>query len=136
MTYTWNFGDGTVSNEDAPSHTYDDTGSFTVTLTATNNCGTDTEEFEINVGAVPPNADFSASETDGCTPFSVEFADESEGEPTAWEWTFLGGTPPISNEQNPLVVYNTPGTWSVLLKVTNAAGEKLYSGVNFDYGGP
>ncbi len=40
----WDFGDGNSSNDREPVHTYLDTGNFTITLLATNDCGSD--EFE------------------------------------------------------------------------------------------
>ncbi|MCZ4407909.1 M43 family zinc metalloprotease [Cryomorphaceae bacterium 1068] len=39
-------------------------------------------------------------------------------------WTFEGGTPSTSSENNPVVVYDTPGTYSVTLSVSNAQGEE------------
>lgn len=41
-TWMWDFGDGNSSNLQNPTHTYTSVGIFTVTLTATNGCGTDT----------------------------------------------------------------------------------------------
>lgn len=41
-SYSWNFGDSQTSTATSPSHTYTSSGSFTVTLIATNNCGSDT----------------------------------------------------------------------------------------------
>lgn len=69
-----------------------------------------------------PNASFSASETQGCAPFIVEFTDQSAGNPDSWAWTFLGGDPATSTEQNPTVTYNSPGVYSVELVVTNSNG--------------
>ncbi|MEO1257634.1 MAG: choice-of-anchor B family protein [Bacteroidota bacterium] len=122
-TYTWDFGDGTTSNEEDPSHSYNAVGTYTVALTVTNECGTNTYSQDVLVLAIPPVVGIGVSSTDGCTPFVVEFTDESTGAPDTWNWTFLGGDPAISNEQNPTVTYNTPGTWSVMLTVSNAAGE-------------
>jgi len=50
---------------------------------------------------------------------TVHFTDQSTEDPTAWSWSFPGGTPSESTEQNPTVRYNTPGTYSVTLTVSN-----------------
>lgn len=42
-TWSWNFGDGTTSNDQNPSHTYTQEGSYTVSLVVTNSNGSDTE---------------------------------------------------------------------------------------------
>jgi alpha-amylase len=44
----------------------------------------------------------------------------SSGEPVSWNWTFTGGTPSTSTEQNPVVSYSTEGSYSVSLKVKNS----------------
>ena len=53
----------------------------------------------------------------------VRFNDLSGGFPTRWEWTFEGGTPSTSTEQNPIVTYNQPGKFKVTLVVANAVGQ-------------
>lgn len=50
-TYLWNFGDGETSTTENPVHTYDDPGTYTVTLTASNECGEDVETQTIVVSA-------------------------------------------------------------------------------------
>ena len=52
----------------------------------------------------------------------VRFNDLSANFPTRWEWTFEGGTPATSTEQNPTVTYNTPGKFKVTLVVYNSLG--------------
>jgi PKD repeat protein len=42
VSYAWTFGDGGTSTEQNPSHTYSDAGTYTVSLTVTNACGSDT----------------------------------------------------------------------------------------------
>ena len=42
-SWTWNFGNGTTSNDQNPVHTYTEPGNYTVTLTATGPGGTDIE---------------------------------------------------------------------------------------------
>ena len=64
-------------------------------------------------------AGFSATLTAPCTSDSVSFTDESWGNVTTYLWAFEGGTPSTSAAQNPVVVYNAPGTYDVTLTVSN-----------------
>jgi PKD repeat protein len=70
----------------------------------------------------PPVADFTASATTICVGESVTFTDTSTNLPSAWTWTFTGGTPNSSSVQNPVIVYNTPGTYAVTLLAANFNG--------------
>ncbi|RIV53549.1 PKD domain-containing protein [Flagellimonas taeanensis] len=70
------------------------------------------------------DADFSAEVQNVQAGNSVQFTDLSIGDVTRWDWTFPGGTPPTSNLQSPEVVYETPGTYNVTLKVANQNGNK------------
>ncbi|MDE6527961.1 MAG: PKD domain-containing protein, partial [Muribaculaceae bacterium] len=47
----------------------------------------------------------------------VQFHDCSTGWPDAWEWQFPGAVTETSTEQNPVVVYEKPGTYDVTLTV-------------------
>jgi gliding motility-associated-like protein len=70
-------------------------------------------------------AKFGASPTAGCAPLVVNFHDSSTGNPVAWQWYLYGigvGTP--SALQNPSATYFNPGTYTIMLIVTNAAGIK------------
>jgi PKD repeat protein len=53
---------------------------------------------------------------------SVAFADTSSGNTISWQWQFPGGTPEVSNEKNPVVTYNTVGTYDVKLIAGNGFG--------------
>ena len=72
----------------------------------------------------PPVADFTA---DISNPIiipvggSVNFFDASTNVPTSWTWNFGGGAA-NSNNQNPSVVFNAVGTYTVSLTATNAFG--------------
>jgi PKD repeat protein len=70
--------------------------------------------------AVPPTAGFSAAATGGETPFTATFSDTSTGDPTSWLWDFGDGS--TSTLQNPQHIYDTAGSYSVSLSVTNGAG--------------
>ncbi len=74
----------------------------------------------LNSGA--PLAAFSASQTSVCPGQLITFTDQSVGSPTAWHWTFQGGTPASSTQQNPTVTYNNTGTYAVTLSVTASGG--------------
>jgi PKD repeat protein/photosystem II stability/assembly factor-like uncharacterized protein len=82
-------------------------------------------------GAYAPTAAFDSDKKISCPGAAVQFSDYSAGQPTAWNWTFTGGTPAASNQQNPLVYYNTPGTYPVTLIVTNANGGDTVTYSNF-----
>lgn len=79
-----------------------------------------------------PVANFTASSTAITAGQSVNFTDQSTGSPTSWEWTFNGGTPNSSTEQNPSgIQYNTVGTFDVSLTVTNASGSSTITKTGF-----
>ncbi len=121
-TFSWDFGDGETSNNEHPSHTYDMVGTYSVTLTITNVCGSQTFTDDVTVSAIAPTASFSVNQMEGCTPFVVEFTDLSAGVPDTWEWEFEGGDPATSGDPNPTVTYNSAGDFTVTLTVTNSAG--------------
>lgn len=64
-------------------------------------------------------AEFEASNQIVCIGQEVQFTDYSFHKPSGWTWSFPGGTPSSSSEQNPTVVYNTPGTYEVVLTATD-----------------
>ena len=74
--------------------------------------------------AGPPVAAFSADNTIICldTNNTVTFSDETSPAATSWSWTFEGGTPGTSTDQNPVVTYAADGTYDVTLEATNVDG--------------
>ena len=64
---------------------------------------------------------FTTSDTEGCAPFTVSFTELSDST-AVWNWTFEGGSPATSNEQNPTVTYDTPGSYGVTLSVITSEG--------------
>jgi PKD repeat protein len=70
----------------------------------------------------PPLSDFTANTTAICAGGSVEFSDASLLLPTSWAWSFPGGTPSSSNDQNPTTTYTTPGVYAVTLTASNGLG--------------
>jgi PKD repeat protein len=122
-SWTWDFGDGSTSTAQNPTHTYATQGSYTVSLTASNPQGasTETKAGYVVVDAPPaPVADFTATPRSGTAPLQVTFSDASTNSPTSWAWDFGDGS--TSTEQNPTHTYGTPGSYDVTLTATNATG--------------
>lgn len=69
-----------------------------------------------------PQPDFTADKFFVCIGDQVQFTDVSTGLPDYYTWTFDGGTPLNSTLKNPLVTYNTIGTYSVTLQTENFGG--------------
>lgn len=126
VSASWAFDGGSPATSTAtnPTVTYSNHGTYDATLTIvnTNGCSSSTTEQITVYEAVPPVADFSASETQITAGNSVTFTDLSENIPTSWSWTFEGGTPATSNLQNPTVTYSEPGEYTVTLVASNAFG--------------
>lgn len=74
--------------------------------------------FGLNSSA-PLLANFIASKTRICELDEVTFTDFSAGSVISWEWSFPGGVPETSDEQNPVVMYREPGTYDVTLTVSD-----------------
>ncbi len=78
-----------------------------------------------------PIADFSADDTTIIPGGTVQFSDLSANNPTSWAWTFTGGTPATSTEENPVVTYANSGNYSVSLTATNDNGSNTMTKTNF-----
>ena len=71
----------------------------------------------------PPLANFEAIFNTACPGTELQFTDKSTNSPSSWEWSFPGGIPNSSTEENPAITYPAPGTYEVALKVANLYGE-------------
>ena len=74
---------------------------------------------------------FSSSTVDPCAGTTVNFTDQSVGNPTSWTWTFQGGNPSTSTLQHPVnIEYETPGIYNVTLSISNGitSSSKIKSG--------
>ncbi len=127
ISWLWNFGDGSSSTSQNPSHVYSSAGNYTVSLTVTDNLGQSDTETKINyitVNAVTqPVANFSGSPTSGFAPLTVQFTDQSTpvtGTIIAWAWNFGDGS--TSSSQNPIHIYSSAGSYTVSLMVTDNLG--------------
>ncbi|MCD4695970.1 MAG: T9SS type A sorting domain-containing protein, partial [Bacteroidales bacterium] len=66
-------------------------------------------------------SNFIADDTEICETESVSFTDLSTGNITSWEWTFEGGSPGTSSEENPVITYDLAGNYDVTLTVSDGS---------------
>ncbi|WP_292469391.1 PKD domain-containing protein [Methanolobus sp.] len=127
----WDFGDGTNSSTQNPTHTYSSAGTYTVSLNATNVGGSNvsTQLSYITASIVTPVASFSANVTSGTSPLSVVFTDSSTNSPTDWFWDFGDGSNSIL--QNPTHEYTSVGTYNVSLNASNSVGSNVSTQLSY-----
>lgn len=121
LSYDWDFGDGAMSTEVTPSHSYSQAGDYIVTLTAFGVCDTAQTTITVSIAGAP-TASFTSSPNEGCAPLAVNFTNTSTGELSNITWLFPGGNPAFSTNENPVITYQDPGNYDVVLVVSNAAG--------------
>lgn len=120
LTWSWDFGDGTTSTLQTPTHTYTAAGTYVVKLTVGNFDGSDSTTRTVVVSNVSaPTAAFGFAPQGGTAPLAVTFTDQSTGA-TSWAWDFGDGD--TSTSQNPSHTYDDPGVYVVELTATNASG--------------
>ena len=119
--WQWNFGDGSTSSSQNPSHAFMSAGSYSVALTVMNASTQNTVTQTINVA--PANtlvAAFNYSPVSPAAGQAIQFTDASTGGPTSWSWAFGDGS--TSTSRNPSHSYATTGSKAVTLTATNSAG--------------
>ncbi|QIZ05584.1 PKD domain-containing protein [Priestia megaterium] len=72
-----------------------------------------------------PEADFRADKTVAAPGQEIHFLNQSSEVTEEVEWHFEGGTPAVSNEENPVVTYEKDGVYSVTLIAKNSEGESV-----------
>lgn len=123
ITYVWDFGDTMTSTATSPAHLYEAAGSYTVTLTATNEYGSDVAEMLITVEeiVVPLVAGFSPSASTVEVGEIITFENTTVGEvPITYLWDF--GDTMTSTATSPSHLYEAAGSYTVTLTATDANG--------------
>ncbi|WP_191907101.1 M43 family zinc metalloprotease [Adhaeribacter soli] len=103
-----------------------------VNLTSTSNAGVTGIDPSVTVGPTVPIPYWGVQNNHVCAGTSITFEDKTyNATATSWNWSFPGGTPSTSTQQNPVVTYNTPGVYPVTLSAGNSAGSKSVTVQNF-----
>jgi len=113
-SWLWDFGDGATGAEQNPLHQYASSGSYTVSLEATNVGGSDIETKAGYIMATDPQIVPTASVKEGITPLSVSFdVDVLSGDWVSFAWDFGDGQ--SSNNKTVTHTYNSTGYHTVIL---------------------
>ena len=125
-TWNWNFGDSNTSNLQNPTHTYDTTGAFVVTLSITTITGcTGNISHIVNIYE-RPDVVIIVPTSDPIIDMPYQFYGHSASQITSWSWDFGDGN--TSTLQNPVNTYYEVQTYNVTLNAVNN-----YNCSNSDY---
>jgi PKD repeat protein len=139
ITYSWEFGDGTSSRLQNPTHTYRDPGTYTATLTVADSGGEQAiQSLTVTVSPPPPEPGPPPPDRQpiaapvvlapaGTAPFRAEFvANATGGDGTlTFAWDFGDGE--TSTEENPAHVFQNPGRYRVQFQATDEDGDTVRS---------
>ncbi|MBP1912167.1 PKD domain-containing protein [Thermococcus stetteri] len=128
--WSWNFGDGSFSDERNPKHTYSTPGTYTVMLTVEDESGLKgsyTKEIKVEPKNYLPTADFTFIPKEPKAGEEVSFVDKSsdkDGSVVGWSWDFGDGS--TSNEAEPVHTFAKAGNYTVTITVRdNSGGEDM-----------
>lgn len=132
-SWFWDFGDGATSTAQNPTHIYNESGGYIITLTVKNEMGSDTLSKHGYVivdieGGNPIHPDnFTSNVTSGTAPLTVLFitGDYAYG----WEWHFGDGT--YSGNRTPVHTYSKPGKYTVRLHSYDVGGQSMITKHNY-----
>ena len=124
IEWRWDFGDGSTSREQDPTHVYEKNDVYLVTLRVEDPIGRTSEVSQFVEVASTLVAAFSAEVGSQLT---VIFTDASEGNPDSWLWQFGDGS--TSSAQSPIHTY--PGPAEYLVTLTVSKGEASASASQF-----
>jgi plastocyanin len=131
LRYRWDFGDGrTLETENViAEHLYEDPGTYTVVVVAFDEQGNESAPASvvITVENARPQAELRAAPAQGETPLRVELeasgSYDSDGEIVSYTWDFGDGQIVVTGEPYAVHEYKEPGTYEVLLQVTDDDGD-------------
>ncbi len=122
-SYSWDFGDGTTGTGVSPSKTYAASGTYSVTLTVTDNRGATgavTKSVPVTVPNQKPTARYTSTTTQLKADFDASTSSDPDGSIASYGWDFGDGT--TGTGVSPSKTYAASGTYQVTLTVTDNQG--------------
>ncbi len=124
-SYTWSFGDGATSNEVNPTHIFTASGTYSVSLTVTDEEGfSSSDSVTVSVTNNAPVAEVTASPIRGNIPLEVAFdgtdSYDVDGTIVAYDWVFGDGM--RGSGMTITHTYEAAGTFVAQLTVTDNEG--------------
>jgi PKD repeat protein len=130
--WLWDFGDGTISYEQNPSHVYQNPGAYTISLIANTSSASSkaTKKVKVygsktsssSVQSIELVPDFNVSPSTPEVGMAVQFTDSSTGNPASWSWDFGDGSQ--GSGKNPQHSYQASGALNIKLTISNGAQSK------------
>jgi gliding motility-associated-like protein len=118
VSYAWDFGNGQVSQLNQPSIVFNAVGTYTVTLTATNQYGCEHSSTQAFILHPEPLAAFTAAPLPGCAGYPITFTNNSLNA-QGYRWGFGDGGTSLAD--SPQHTYAQPGTYGITL-IANGVG--------------
>lgn len=115
----WNFGDTSTSTKPNPTHTYQDTGTYQVCLTAADPCYKETVCRNLQVNCLAIDTDFSYEVNGNQLIITDSF-------PNATNYTWQLGDGTTYESPNPTHTFDDPGIYSVCLEAGNDCTENSH----------
>lgn len=120
--WQWDFGDGTSSVQQHPTHEYLRSGTYRVQLRVSGPGGSDlTQQTQtVMILLAPLQAAFSAAPTIGQAPLTVQLTNQSLGDALGWRWEF--GDDTTATDRHPVHRYQQPGVYRIQLQALGMNG--------------
>ncbi|MDP5172746.1 MAG: PKD domain-containing protein, partial [Bacteroidia bacterium] len=121
ITWLWDFGDGSISTLQHPSHTYTQAGNFTVKLTVSDDLGcSKTTTFKRSIITTDPIPNFVVQPAITCPGAPVTLVSTSTGVGLSYAWDLGDGTSSVL--ANPMHSYANTGFVDISLVITDVYG--------------
>ena len=130
FTFTWNFGDGATGTGASPTHTYSQTGTYAVSVVATDEDGGRSAAVSRSVTIGPAFTAGAGSDVTADEGSTITFAGTASGgfNPLSFFWDFGDGAA-ASGSLAPSHIYKEEGSYTATLIVIDARGTHIQSSV-------